>query len=118
MIGRFDDARVRFDFEDDHARVLIDDVLLDRVGQLGVGSFVGIVVVDGCHGHDHHAGRPVLGDVAVVDAVAEERRVVVDVLQVDLHVGVAHQSYAAFVLREHSEPPLRTTVRLIPIQRL
>ena len=116
--GGLDDARVRFDLEDDHARVLIDGVLLDRVGEFGVGSFVGIVVVDGGHGHDHHPGRPVLRDVAEVDAVPEERRVVVDVLQVDLDVGEADQSLTAFVLSEHRETPLRTSVGLIPIQRL
>ena len=63
-------------------------------------------------------GGAVLGDVSVVDALGEEGRVVVDVLEVDLDVGVAHEAVAAVVLREHREPPLRPPRRLVAVQRL
>lgn len=62
--------------------------------------------------------RPVFGHVSPVDSLREHRRVVIDVLEVHLDVGVANQSLAAFVLREHGEPPLRSTVGLISVQRL
>ena len=63
-------------------------------------------------------GCAVLGDVSVVDPLGEERRVIVDVLQVDLHVGVANESVAAVVLSEHCEAPLRPTRGLVAVQRL
>lgn len=115
---RFDDSRLRLDLEDGHARVLVNDVLLDGIGQFGVGSFVGIVVIDRRHRHDHHAGRPVFRHIAQVDAVREEWRIVVDVLQIDLDVGVTHKSLAFLVLGEHGETPLGTSVGLIAIQWL
>ena len=40
-------------------------------------------------------------------------RCIVDILEVDLHVGVAHEADAAFVLREHGEAPLRPSRGLI-----
>ena len=63
-------------------------------------------------------GGAVFRDVADVDAVREQRRVVVDVLQVDLNVGVTDQTLATFVLGEDGETPLRATVGLVAIQRL
>lgn len=62
--------------------------------------------------------RPVFGHVSPVDSLREHRRVVVDVFQVHLDVGVTDQSLAAFVLRKHGEPPLRSTVGLISVQGL
>jgi hypothetical protein len=60
----------------------------------------------------------VLGDVAEVDPLREYRGVVIDVLEVDLDVGVTHETLPALVLGKHSEPPLRPAIRLISIQRL
>ena len=48
----------------------------------------------------------------------EERRVVVDILEVDLDIGVSDQAVAALVLGEHGEAPLGPPVRLVPIQGL
>jgi len=67
--GRLDDAGVLLDLEDGRSRVLVDDVLLDRVLQLGVRSLLQVVVVDGGHGHHHHAGGAVLSDVPVIDTL-------------------------------------------------
>ena len=38
--------------------------------------------------------------------------------QIDQNIGVSNESVATFVLSEHRESPLRTTVRQITIQRL
>jgi hypothetical protein len=54
----------------------------------------------------------------VSTCLREERRVVVDVLEVDLDVSVADEAVAAVVLREHGEPPLRPAAGLIAVQRL
>ena len=54
------------------------------VPEAGVGALFQVVIVRGGHGHDHHARRAVLGDVAIVHALGEQRGVVVDVLQVHL----------------------------------
>lgn len=35
-----------------------------------------------------------------------------------MHVGIANQAFAAFVLREYCKAPLRTSVRLITVERL
>lgn len=63
-------------------------------------------------------GRSVLSDISPVHPLREHRRVVVDVFQVHLHVSVADQALAAFVLCEHGEPPLRSAVGLISVQWL
>lgn len=82
--GRLDDTGILFDLENGIGRVFVDDVFLDRVLQLGVGALVQVVIIDSCHGHDHHAGSTVFRHVAVIDPLRKEWRVVVDVLQVDL----------------------------------
>lgn len=76
----FNDSSFRLDLEDGHARVFVNDVLLNRVSQFGVGTFVGVVIIDGRHRHDNHAGRTVFRYIAQVDAVREERSIVVDIL--------------------------------------
>ena len=48
----------------------------------------------------------------------KEWRIVVDVLQVDLDIGVAYQPVATIVLGKDSETPLRPATRFITIQRL
>jgi len=48
----------------------------------------------------------------------KEWRIVVDVLQVDLDIGVAYQPVATIVLGKDSEAPLRPATRFITIQRL
>lgn len=48
----------------------------------------------------------------------EERCIVVDVLEVDLDIGVADQAVAAVVLGEDGEPPLRSATRLITVEWL
>lgn len=113
--GRLNHTRFRFDFEYRRTRFLFDDVLLDRVDETRVRAFRRVVVVHGGHGHDHHAGRAVFGHVAEVDALREYGGVVVDVLEVDLDVGVADQAFATFVLGEDGEAPLRAAVRLISV---
>jgi len=60
----------------------------------------------------------ILGDVAEVDSLREYRGVVVDVLKVNLDIGVTHESFSTFVLGKHGEPPLRSTIWLISVQRL
>lgn len=60
----------------------------------------------------------VLSHVAGIDALGEQRRVVVHVLEVHLHVGVTHQTLPTLVLGEHCEPPLRSAMRLVSVQRL
>ena len=44
--------------------------------------------------------------------------IVVDILEVDLDVSVAHQAVASLVLGEDREPPLWPTIWLVPVQRL
>ena len=58
--------------------------------------------------------------VVIVDEshLGEERRVVVDVLQVDLHVGVPDEAVAAIILCEDGESPLRPATRLVTIEWL
>lgn len=63
-------------------------------------------------------GRSVFGDISPVHSLWEHRRVVVDVFQIHLDVGVTDQTFTAFVLCENGEPPLWSTVGLIPVQRL
>lgn len=60
----------------------------------------------------------VLGDVAEVDSLREYRGVVVDVLKVNLDVGVTHETFSTLVLGKHGEPPLWSAIRLIPVKRL
>ena len=48
----------------------------------------------------------------------EQRRVVVDVLEVDHDVGVPHQAVAAVVLGEHGEAPLGAAVGFVTVQGL
>lgn len=60
----------------------------------------------------------VLRDVAEVDPLREYRGVVIDVLEVDLDVGVTHKTFPALVLGKHGEPPLRSAIRLISVERL
>ena len=48
----------------------------------------------------------------------KKRSIVVDILEVDLDVSVPHQTVAALVLGEDREPPLRSSIGLIPVERL
>ena len=48
----------------------------------------------------------------------EERSVVVDVLEVDLDVGVTDQAVAAVVLSEDGEAPLRSAAGFVSVERL
>ena len=48
----------------------------------------------------------------------EHRRVIVDVLEVDLHVCVPDESVAALVLREHGEPPRGPALGVVAVQGL
>jgi hypothetical protein len=54
----------------------------------------------------------------IIITLREKRSIVVDVLEVDLHVGVSDEAVTALVLGEHCEPPLGPSIRLVPIQRL
>lgn len=69
-------------------------------------------------GHSPQTCGAVLRDVAEVDPLREYRGVVVDVLEVNLHVGVTHEALSALVLCKHGEPPLRPAIRLVSVQRL
>ena len=61
-----DNSGVFLNFENWRSRIFVNDVLLDGVLQLGVRPLFQVVIVDGRHGHDHHAGRTVLCHVSVV----------------------------------------------------
>ena len=67
-----DDSSVLLNLEDRSPGVLVNHILLDGILELRVGPLLQVVVVDGGHGHDHHAGRAVLSDVAVVDPLDEQ----------------------------------------------
>lgn len=60
----------------------------------------------------------ILGNIAEVHPLWEDGRVVIDILQVDLHICIAHQPFSSFVLSKHGEPPLGSTSGLVPVQRL
>ena len=44
--------------------------------------------------------------------------IIVDILEVDLDIGVAHEPIASLVLGKHSEPPLGPAIGLISVKRL
>ena len=48
----------------------------------------------------------------------EERGVVIDVLEVDLDIGVADEAVAAVVLSKDGEAPLRSAARFVSVERL
>ena len=48
----------------------------------------------------------------------KEWSIIVDILEVDLDISVAHQTIASLVLGEHCEPPLRSTIGLVSVQGL
>lgn len=48
----------------------------------------------------------------------EEWSIIVDILEVDLDIRVAHEAIAALVLSKHGEPPLGPAIGLISVQRL
>ena len=48
----------------------------------------------------------------------KERSIIIDILEVDLDIGVAHEPIASLVLGKHSEPPLGPAIGLIPVKRL
>ncbi len=54
----------------------------------------------------------------MVNHLWEEWSIVVDILEVDLNVGISDQSVSAVVLSEHSEAPLRSAARFVAIERL
>lgn len=60
----------------------------------------------------------VLGDVAEVDTLREYRGVVIDVLEVNLDIGVTDEAFSTLVLSKHGEPPLWPAIWLISVQRL
>ena len=56
--------------------------------------------------------------VMLMGYLREERSVVVDVLEVDLDVGVTDQAVAAVVLSEDGEAPLRSAAGFVSVERL
>lgn len=48
----------------------------------------------------------------------EKWSIIVDILEVDLDIRVAHEAIAALVLSKHSESPLGPAIGLISVQRL
>ena len=48
----------------------------------------------------------------------KEWSIIVDILEVDLDICVAHKPIAALILSKYSEPPLRPAIGLIAVKRL
>lgn len=60
---------------------------------------------------DKRTCSPVLSNVGGIEALQEDRSVVVDVPEVDEDVRVTHQALAPLVLSKHSELPLWSSLR-------
>ena len=90
---------------------LVADVLDDAVGQHGVLVRLGVVQVRGPHLHHGRVRRRVLGHVAheaargVQRGAGEERRVVVDVADLQQDVGEAREAGSALVRGQDQEAP-------------
>lgn len=65
-----------------------------------------------------HTRCAILGNIAEVNSLREQWRIVIDVLQIDLYVSVTDQTFTALILCKYRESPLRSTVGLVPVQRL
>ena len=85
-----DDSGLLFNFENGCSRMFVNDILFNGVFQFGIGTFLGIIVIDGRHSHYHHSGSAIFRDIAIIDALREKGCIVVDILEVDLNIGITN----------------------------